>query len=80
VARPETHPDLRGVRLAASLEDAVAGAEVVVLVTRWAEFQQLPALLDRLGRTPLVVDGRRVLPPGRFARYEGIGRETEGSA
>jgi len=80
IARPETHPDLRDVRLAASLEDAVAGAEVVVLVTRWAEFQELPALLERLGRTPLVVDGRRVLPPGRFARYEGIGRETEGSA
>ena len=80
VARPETHPDLHGVRLAASLEEAVAGAEVVVLVTRWAEFQELPQLLARLGRSPLVVDGRRVLPPKAFARYEGIGREGEGSA
>jgi UDPglucose 6-dehydrogenase/GDP-mannose 6-dehydrogenase len=80
VARPETHPDLRGVRLAASLEDAVGGAEVVVLVTRWAEFAELPALLARLGRSPLVVDGRRMLPPAAFARYEGIGREGEGSA
>ena len=67
-------------RLAASLEDAVADADVVVLVTRWAEFQELPALLARLGRSPLVVDGRRMLPPGAFARYEGIGREPEGSA
>ena len=80
VARPESHPDLRGVRLAASLEDAVAGADVVVLVTRWAEFQELPALLACLGRSPLVVDGRRVLPPEAFARYEGIGRGGEGSA
>jgi UDPglucose 6-dehydrogenase len=80
VARPEGHPDLRGVRLASSLEDAVAGGEVVVLVTRWAEFQALPGLLARLGRSALVVDGRRVLPPGAFERYEGIGREREGSA
>jgi UDPglucose 6-dehydrogenase len=79
VARPETHPDLRGVRLAGSLEDAVSGAEVVVLVTRWAEFGELPALLARLGRSPLVVDGRRMLPPAAFARYEGIGREGEGA-
>jgi UDPglucose 6-dehydrogenase/GDP-mannose 6-dehydrogenase len=43
-------------------------------VTRWAEFAEVPALLRDLGRSPLVVDGRRVLPPDAFARYEGIGR------
>jgi UDPglucose 6-dehydrogenase/GDP-mannose 6-dehydrogenase len=75
IARPETHPDLRGVRLAASLEDAVADADVVVLVTRWAEFAELPAVLGKLGRSPLVVDGRRMLAPAAFARYEGIGLE-----
>jgi UDPglucose 6-dehydrogenase len=80
IARPETHPDLAGVRLAASLEDAVASADVVVLVTRWAEFGELPALLARLGRSPLVVDGRRMLPRNALARYEGIGFEKEGSA
>jgi UDPglucose 6-dehydrogenase/GDP-mannose 6-dehydrogenase len=74
VARPESHPDLCGVRLAATLEDALADADVVVLVTRWAEFAEVPALLVRLGRTPLVVDGRRVFPPQSVARYEGIGR------
>lgn len=74
VARPESHPDLCGVRLAATLEDALADADVVVLVTRWPEFADVPALLARLGRTPLVVDGRRVLPPQSVARYEGIGR------
>jgi UDPglucose 6-dehydrogenase len=74
VARPESHPDLCGVRLAPTLEDALAEADVVVLVTRWAEFAEVPKLLERLGRTPLVVDGRRVIPPDSVARYEGIGR------
>jgi UDPglucose 6-dehydrogenase len=74
VARPADHADLAGVTLAGSLRDAVAGADIVVLVTRWAEFLQLAGLLNELGRRPLVVDGRRVLDPGAFAHYEGIGR------
>jgi UDPglucose 6-dehydrogenase len=74
IARPVEHPDLNGVRLAGSLEDAVATAEVVILVTRWSEFSALAEVLQGLGRSPLVVDGRRVLDPKAFARYEGIGR------
>ena len=74
VARPSQQPDLEGVTLAKSLEDAVAGAEIVMLVTRWSEFSSLSDLLHRLGRNPLVVDGRRVLEPASFTRYEGIGR------
>jgi UDPglucose 6-dehydrogenase/GDP-mannose 6-dehydrogenase len=62
------------VRLAPSLEAALADAEVVVLVTRWAEFAAVPEVLQRLGRSPLVVDGRRVFAPQSLARYEGIGR------
>jgi UDPglucose 6-dehydrogenase len=74
IARPADHPDLAGVRLTGTLADAVRAADVVVLVTRWAEFQQLPALLRELRREPLVVDGRRVLEPADFTHYEGIGR------
>jgi UDPglucose 6-dehydrogenase len=74
VARPAEHEDLTGVRLADSLREAVVGAKIVVLITRWSEFSQLPALLRELGQSPLVVDGRRVLDPGAFAQYEGIGR------
>jgi UDPglucose 6-dehydrogenase/GDP-mannose 6-dehydrogenase len=74
IARPADHEDLAGVALAPSLREAVADAEVIVLVTRWAEFSQLAGLLKELGRSPLVVDGRRVLDPGSFAHYEGIGR------
>ena len=74
IARPSEHPDLKGVTLAESLEAAVAGADIVMLVTRWKEFSDLSALLQRLDRKPLVIDGRRVLDPASFARYEGIGR------
>ncbi|HYL17611.1 MAG TPA: UDP-glucose/GDP-mannose dehydrogenase family protein [Burkholderiales bacterium] len=74
VARPAEHEDLGGVRLADSLREAVVGAKIVVLITRWSEFSQLPALLRELGQSPLVVDGRRVLDPAAFALYEGIGR------
>ena len=74
IARPQGHESMQGVKLADSFESAIAQAEVVVLVTRWAEFSALADRLDRAGRKPLVVDGRRVLDPARFARYEGIGR------
>jgi UDPglucose 6-dehydrogenase/GDP-mannose 6-dehydrogenase len=74
VARPADHEDLVNVKLAASLQDAVADAQIVVLVTRWAEFAELSNVLASLGRCPLVVDGRRVLDPESFERYEGIGR------
>ena len=74
VARPSGHEDLIGVNLAGALPEAVADAKIVILVTRWAEFSQLAGLLNELRQHPLVVDGRRVLDPGSFAQYEGIGR------
>ena len=72
--RPADHPGLAGVQLARSMREALEGAAVVVLVTRWSEFQQLPGVLREMGSTPLVVDGRRVLEPSAFRAYEGIGR------
>jgi UDPglucose 6-dehydrogenase/GDP-mannose 6-dehydrogenase len=68
------HAALADVTIAASLREAVADADVVVLVTRWAEFAKLAEVLKAAGRNPLVVDGRRVLDPAGFQRYEGIGR------
>jgi UDPglucose 6-dehydrogenase/GDP-mannose 6-dehydrogenase len=75
VARPAGHEAMQGVALAASLGEAVADADVVILVTRWNEFNALAQVLRSAGRSPLVVDGRRVLEPAAFAAYEGIGRE-----
>lgn len=61
------------IEFAASLGAAVRGADAVLLVTRWKEFDALPDLLATARPQPLVVDGRRVLDKQRFARYEGIG-------
>ncbi len=63
-----------GVRVCDSLSDAVEGAQAVLLVTRWPEFEVLPSLLADRSDPPVVVDGRRMLAPGQVARYEGIGR------
>ena len=73
IARPGNHEGLAGVRLAQSLPDALKQAQVVVLVTRWQEFERVADELATLGLDPLVVDGRRVLDHSAFKRYEGIG-------
>jgi UDPglucose 6-dehydrogenase/GDP-mannose 6-dehydrogenase len=61
------------VTFARDLEHAVDGADAVVIVTRWDQFQALPKLLQ--GRDPqaLVIDGRRMLDRGSVTRYAGIG-------
>jgi UDPglucose 6-dehydrogenase len=74
VARPHGHEDLVGVNVVESLREAVAEAKIIILVTRWPEFSDLAGLLNELHQRPLVVDGRRLLDPGSFAQYEGIGR------
>jgi len=61
------------VRLCGSLEEVVADAEAVLLVTRWEEFRRVPALIERLERPPVLIDGRRFLDKRSVARYEGIG-------
>jgi UDPglucose 6-dehydrogenase/GDP-mannose 6-dehydrogenase len=74
VARPSDHEDLRDLVIADSLTQAVETATVILLVTRWREFGQLADLLRGRSPAPLVVDGRRMLEPRDFPRYEGIGR------
>lgn len=61
------------VRFVGSLADAVDGAEAVLLMTRWPEFEELPELLRTTGASPVVVDGRRLLAKGDIEHYEGIG-------
>jgi UDPglucose 6-dehydrogenase/GDP-mannose 6-dehydrogenase len=56
------------------LAEAVAGADAVVLVTRWRHYDQLPGLVATGAGAPLVVDGRRVVDPDAVSRYAGIGR------
>ena len=58
---------------AASLEQAIAGASALLLVTRWSEFRRLPQLLAGRADAPLLIDGRRIIEPGAVPRYAGIG-------
>jgi len=58
---------------AATLADAIEDAEVVVILTRWPEFHELPRLFSTLASQPLLVDGRRMLEKDSVSRYEGIG-------
>jgi UDPglucose 6-dehydrogenase len=59
---------------ATNLDDAVADASAVLLMTRWDEFARLPKAVGRQRHEPLVVDGRRMFDPESFVRYEAIGR------
>lgn len=61
------------VQILASLEDALRGADAALLVTRWAEFERLPALLGAMEIAPVLVDGRRMIAPDSVPRYTGIG-------
>ena len=56
-----------------TLAETVQDVDVVLLLTRWADFKALPDLLQGVANPPLVIDGRRMLDKAAFARYEGIG-------
>lgn len=70
------HPQLEYV---ASAEEALAGADLAVLVTEWGQFRALdPDSVASLMGTPRIIDGRNVLDPPawRAAGFEfrGLGR------
>jgi UDPglucose 6-dehydrogenase len=70
---------LHGVEVFDNVDQAVEGADAIVLVTEWPQYEELH--LESLAasmRTPLLVDGRNLFSPAQavaagFA-YEGVGR------
>jgi UDPglucose 6-dehydrogenase len=58
---------------AVQLAQAVQSANVIVVMTRWNEFKEVPHLIASCEAQPLVVDGRRMLDKTSVERYEGIG-------
>lgn len=69
------------VELAGSAEEALKGADAVILVTEWPEFADLDwEAIGKTMKTALVVDGRNYLDPEALTAagfaYEGIGRGT----
>ena len=75
VAKEEAEKIFPGgsIQYCASVAETVKDAEAVLLLTRWAAFAELPEILEAQQNTPVVVDGRRMLPKDRVAIYEGIG-------
>lgn len=61
------------VQICDNLAETIAGAQAVILVTRWDEFKNVPELLRKQKQPPLFIDGRRMLDKQDFAKYEGIG-------
>ena len=80
VAAEKAREMLGGATIAASALEALDGADGAVLVTEWAEFQDLDwtgEVKERM-KNPLVVDGRNFLDREALAQagftYEGVGR------
>jgi UDPglucose 6-dehydrogenase len=70
-----------GLSYAATAEEAVAGADVVVLATEWPEYTGLnPEALARIARGRTVIDARNALDPVQWRaagwRYRGLGRSS----
>lgn len=78
----ETRGDLH---LCATREEAVMGADALVICTEWSEFRAVDFrwLKSKLGQ-PIVVDGRNLFEPSEVAqagiRYYGVGRGEVASA
>ena len=63
----------QGIRYCEDLVETIADAQVILLLTRWDEFKQIPELMERTGSQAVLVDGRRMLDKDSVGRYEGIG-------
>jgi UDPglucose 6-dehydrogenase/GDP-mannose 6-dehydrogenase len=61
------------VEFCTDMDQALDGAQAVVLITRWGEFESVPERLAQIDPQPVVVDGRRMLDKRSVAQYEGIG-------
>jgi UDPglucose 6-dehydrogenase len=59
------------VQAAEAAETALAGADGALVVTAWEQFEQLDGAFERM-RTPVVVDGRRVIQHREDIVYEGL--------
>jgi UDPglucose 6-dehydrogenase len=79
IATADARELLGGIEVFDDLEEAVSGADAVVVVTEWDELRELPSLRDSM-RNPLVVDGRNFFDPGELRAagftYEGVGRPS----
>ena len=81
VAEAEARKLIRGVEFASTAQEAIDGADAVVLVTEWPEFKTLDLSAAAASmRGSLLVDGRNFIDPDAAHSaglvYEAIGRPT----
>ncbi len=82
VARETAYEELGGdIAYAASWQDAVDGADAVLVITEWLEFRGIsPEELAAATDCRVVFDGRNIWDPAKMARagfaYQGIGRRA----
>ncbi len=70
---------LPSISYAETVQEAVTGAHVVLLLTEWKEYRQLePAAISHLVREKRILDGRNALDPARWRAagwtYRALGR------
>lgn len=68
------------IRFEDTLAAAITGADIIVLVTSWPDYAELPAMLGAQGLSPLLVDGRRFLRRSDIDHYIGVGLSPINSA
>lgn len=60
-----------------TLNDVLLNVDVVILITKWDEFNNLDQLLYGLEQRPLIIDGRRMLNKNDYEKYIGVGLNNE---
>ena len=65
-----SHPEIV---VCENIQQAIEGAQAVVLLTRWNEFYRISELVSHMDPQPVFIDGRRMLDKRQFSIYEGIG-------
>jgi UDPglucose 6-dehydrogenase len=74
VAVPEARKVLGdSVAYADTLDRCLEDVDAVLLLTRWKQFEAVPAMLGARSSPPLLLDGRRQLDKRTLARYAAVG-------
>jgi len=56
-----------------SVLEAIYDSDIIMLLTSWPEFKDVPKIIKDNNLNPLVIDGRRMIKKDSVTRYEGIG-------
>jgi len=56
-----------------SVLEAIYDSDIIMLLTSWPEFKDVPKIIKDNNLNPLVIDGRRMIQKDSVTRYEGIG-------